>query len=640
MRRTPRKPAVPQTTAPFTAQDRYFFSEGTHARLYDQLGCHPLAGGGARFAVWAPNAGSVSVVGDWNGWNAEAHPLQPHEDTGIWTGSVGEARPGQAYKYRIRSHHGGYQVDKADPFAFFCEHPPDTASRVWTLDYEWQDSDWMATRGPRNALDAPMSIYEVHAGSWRRRDGNFLNYRELAPLLADYVLEMGFTHVELMPITEHPFYGSWGYQTTGYFAPTARYGTPQDFMFFVDHLHQRGIGVLLDWVPSHFPADEHGLGYFDGTHLYEHADPKQGFHPEWKSSIFNYGRHEVRSFLISSALFWLEKYHLDGLRVDAVASMLYLDYGRKHGEWIPNRHGGRENLEAIEFLQHLNRAVYREHPDTLTVAEESTAWPRVSRPTDMDGLGFGMKWNMGWMHDTLAFMHQEPIHRRYHHHQLTFSLVYAFSENFVLPLSHDEVVYGKGSLVNKMPGDNWQQFANLRALFGYMWGHPGKKLLFMGGEFGQRREWTHDGELEWWVAALEGHAGLQRFVAQLNRVYQATPALHQLDFSGEGFEWIAADDAERSVFAFLRKPRKGAGPPVLVVCNLTPVPRTNYLLGVPAGGRWRELINSDAGEFGGASWGNFGAVDAAPVRAHGRMQSLCLTLPPLSTLMLEHDPHA
>lgn len=626
------------TTTAFNAQDRYFFGEGTHSRLYDQLGCHLRAEGGARFAVWAPNAASVSVVGDWNGWNGDAHPLEPHEDTGIWTGSVCEVEPGQAYKYRIRSRHNGYQVDKADPFAFFCEPPPATASRAWSLDYTWSDGEWMAKRGPRNALDAPMSIYELHLGSWQRRDGRFLGYRELAPLLADYMHEMGFTHVELMPVTEHPFYGSWGYQTTAYFAPTSRYGTPQDFMYLVDHLHQRGIGVLLDWVPSHFPTDEHGLGYFDGTHLYEHADPMQGFHPEWKSSIFNYGRHEVRSFLISSGLFWLEKYHLDGLRVDAVASMLYLDYGRAHGEWIPNRHGGRENLEAIEFLQTLNRTVYREHPDTLTIAEESTAWPRVSRPTDMDGLGFGMKWNMGWMHDSLAYMHEDPVHRRYHHHQLTFSLVYAFSENFVLPLSHDEVVYGKGSLLGKMPGDSWQQFANLRALFGFMWGHPGKKLLFMGGEFGQRREWTHDGELEWWVAALEGHAGLQRYVAQLNHVYRATPALYELDFSAAGFEWVAADDAERSVFAFLRKPREGA--PVLIVSNMTPVPRTNYLLGVPRAGFWRERLNSDASEFGGAGWGNFGGVEASPVRAHGRMHSLCLTLPPLSTLILEHSPHA
>jgi len=630
---------VPIDLPILSTQDTYLFREGTHARLYDRLGCHPRPGGGAAFAVWAPNAESVSVVGDWNHWSGDADLLQTRDDSGVWQGFAEGAVAGQAYKYRIRSRHGGYTVDKADPMAFFAEAPPATASRIWDLDYAWNDGPWMSARAPKNALDAPMSIYELHPGSWRRQDGHFLGYRELAHQLAAYMREMGFTHVELMPVTEHPFYGSWGYQTTGYFAPTSRYGTPQDFMYFVDHLHQQGIGVLLDWVPSHFPTDEHGLGYFDGTYLYEHADPKQGFHPEWKSSIFNYGRAEVRSFLTSSALFWLQKYHLDGLRVDAVASMLYLDYAREHGEWIPNRHGGRENLEAIEFLQTLNRAVYREHPDTLTIAEESTAWPRVSRPTDMDGLGFGMKWNMGWMHDDLAYMKEDPVHRKFHHHKLTFAMVYAFNENFVLPLSHDEVVYGKGSLLGKMPGDAWQQFANLRALFGFMWGHPGKKLLFMGGEFGQRREWTHDGELEWWVSGLEGHAGLKRFVAQLNRVYRATPALYQLDFSAAGFEWIVADDAQRSVFAFLRKPADGS-PPVLVVSNMTPVPRTNYLLGVPLPGLWREVINSDADEFGGAGWGNLGAVEAAPVRSHGRMHSLCLTLPPLSTLILQHTPHA
>ncbi|MET3441507.1 1,4-alpha-glucan branching enzyme [Variovorax paradoxus] len=620
------------------AQDAYLFREGTHSRLYDLLGCHPSKEGGARFAVWAPNAESVAVVGDWNHWSGDADPLAPSPDgTGIWQGHASHAAPGQAYKYRIRSRHGGYVVDKADPFAFCAEHPPATASRICELSYAWNDAEWMATRGARNALDAPMSVYEVHLGSWRRRDGLFMGYREIAHELAAYVKHMGFTHVELMPVTEHPFYGSWGYQTTGYFAPTARFGSPQDFMYLVDHLHQNGIGVLLDWVPSHFPTDEHGLAYFDGTHLYEHADPRQGFHPEWNSSIFNYGRPEVRSFLVSSGLFWLDRYHLDGLRVDAVASMLYLDYARKHGEWIPNRHGGRENLEAIDFLQTLNRAVYREHPDAITVAEESTAWPRVSRPTDMDGLGFGEKWNMGWMHDVLAYMKEEPVHRKHHHHKMTFSLVYAFHENFVLPLSHDEVVHGKGSLLGKMPGDPWQQFANLRALFGFMWAHPGKKLLFMGGEFGQRREWTHDGELEWWVCDLEGHSGLQRLVAQLNRVYRGAPALYQQDFTASGFEWVVADDAERSVFAFVRKARDGH-PPLLVVSNMTPVPRTNYLLGVPQGGSWHELINTDAVEFGGSGWGNLGGVESAPVRAHGRMQSVCMTLPPLSTLILEHRP--
>lgn len=620
--------------------DIYLFREGTHAHLADKLGCHMRPGGGADFSVWAPNAQSVSVIGDWNYWSGEADRLAPRaDDSGIWEGFVAQAQHGQAYKYRIHSSQGGYVVDKADPFAIYAELAPATGSRIWSLEHEWHDQQWMASRGPKNALDAPMAIYEVHLGSWRRQDGHFLGYRELAHQLAAYVTKMGFTHIELMPVTEHPFYGSWGYQTTGYFAPTARFGTPQDFMYFVDHMHQQGIGVLLDWVPSHFPTDEHGLGYFDGTHLFEHADPRQGFHPEWKSSIFNYGRGEVRSFLTSSGQFWLNQYHLDGLRVDAVASMLYLDYAREHGEWIANQHGGRENLEAIEFLQTLNRAVYREHPDTLTIAEESTAWPRVSRPTDMDGLGFGMKWNMGWMHDNLAYMKQEPIHRKYHHHQLTFSMVYAFNENFVLPLSHDEVVHGKGSLLNKMPGDDWQQFANLRALFGWMWGHPGKKLLFMGCEFGQRREWNHDGELEWWVTEQEGHGGLQRYVAQLNRVYRETPALHELDFSADGFEWLAADDSQASVFAFLRKP-KGEGAPVLVVCNMTPVPRTNYLLGVPKAGFWREVINSDAREFGGSGWGNLGGVEAAPVGSHGRAQSVCLTLPALSCLILEHATHA
>ena len=622
-----------------SGQDAYLFREGTHSRLYDLLGCHPdEKGGGARFAVWAPNAEAVSVVGDWNYWSGDADLLQPDPDgTGIWSGHVPNAAIGQTYKYRIRSRHGGYMVDKADPVAFAAELPPATASRICELSYQWGDAGWMADRARRNALDAPMSVYEVHLGSWRREDGHFLGYREIAHRLAAYALEMGFTHVELMPVTEHPFYGSWGYQTTGYFAPTARFGSPQDFMYLVDHLHQKGIGVLLDWVPSHFPTDEHGLAYFDGTHLYEHADPRQGFHPEWNSSIFNYGRPEVRSFLVSSGLFWLDLYHIDGLRVDAVASMLYLDYARGHGGWVPNRHGGRENLEAIDFLQTLNRAVYREHPDTLTVAEESTAWPRVSRPTDMDGLGFGEKWNMGWMHDTLAYMKEEPVHRKYHHHKLTFSLVYAFHENFVLPFSHDEVVHGKGSLLGKMPGDNWQQFANLRALYGFMWAHPGKKLLFMGGEFGQRREWTHDGELEWWVSGLEGHAGLQRLVSQLNRVYRASPALHRLDFSSAGFEWLAADEADLSIFAFLRKAGDGS-PPLLAVSNMTPVPRTNYMLGVPLGGRWCEVINTDATEFGGSGWGNFGGVEAAPVGSHGRRQSVCLTLPPLSTLILEHRP--
>jgi 1,4-alpha-glucan branching enzyme len=621
-----------------TDQDIYLFREGTHGRLFDQFGSRLSAdGSGAHFAVWAPNAAEVSVIGDWNGWNAAANRLAPRSDgSGIWEGVVPGVQHGQPYKYRITSRFGGYSVEKADPFSLFCELPPDTASRLWTLDYTWNDAAWMSSRASRNGLDAPMSIYELHAGSWRRKDGQFLNYRELAHALADYLDELGFTHVELMPITEHPFYGSWGYQTTGYFAPTARYGTPQDLMYFVDHLHQRGIGVILDWVPSHFPADQHGLSYFDGTHLYEHADPRQGFHPEWNSSIFNFGRNEVRSFLVSSALFWFEKYHIDGLRVDAVASMLYLDYARNEGEWIPNRFGGRENLEAIDFLRILNQSVYRDYPGATMIAEESTAWPMVSRPPDMGGLGFGLKWNMGWMHDTLAYFKQNPIHRKYHHGELTFSLIYAFNENFVLPLSHDEVVYGKGSLIGKMPGDDWQMFANLRTLFGYMWAHPGKKLLFMGGEFAQRREWTHEGELEWWVSELPGHIGVKRLIGDLNRVYRREAALHQIDFSPEGFEWVDVGNAEMSVLAFLRKSR-GLGAPLLVVCNFTPVPRANFLVGVPARGIWREIINTDAREYGGSGWGNLGGVESVPVSAHGRTESINLSLPPLSTIILRWE---
>jgi len=492
----------------------------------------------------------------------------------------------------------------------------------------------MRDRSKRNALDAPMSVYEVHLGSWRRDDANRLpTYREVAIPLAEHARALGFTHVELMPITEHPFYGSWGYQTTGYFAATSRYGSPQDFMYLVDVLHEHGIGVILDWVPSHFPADAHGLAEFDGTHLYEHADPRQGFHPEWNSSIFNYGRNEVRAFLLSSALFWLEHFHIDGLRVDAVASMLYLDYGRKAGEWIANRHGGNENLEAIDFLRMLNQAVYRDHPDTQVIAEESTSWPAVSRPVYTGGLGFGMKWNMGWMHDTLNYLHESPIYRKYHHGELTFSIWYAFFENFMLPLSHDEVVYGKGSLIGKMPGDNWQQFANLRLLFGYMWAHPGKKLLFMGGEFGQRREWSHEGSLEWWVLQYGDHAGVQRWVSDLNRLYREEPALYEIDFDKPGFEWIDANDADESVLTFLRRPKHG--PPVVVACNFTPVPRYNYVLGVPSGGYWREVLNGDAPIYGGSGVGNYGGVEAAPVASHGRPFSLTMTLPPLAVLLLK-----
>ncbi len=624
-----------------TEHDIYLFKEGSHARLYEKFGCHLAERdgvAGAYFSVWAPNARRVSVIGDWNDWNAAAHPLAVRGDSsGVWEGFVPGVSRGQAYKYRVVSNVGGYEVEKADPFAFSAEPPPKTASRAWNLDYHWGDAAWMAARGAANALDAPMSIYEMHLGSWQRADGNrLLSYSEIAQPLAEYVRDMGFTHVELMPVTEHPFYGSWGYQTTGYYAPTARYGSPEEFMYLVDTLHQHGVGVILDWVPSHFPGDEHGLVYFDGTALYEHADPKQGFHPEWTSQIFNYGRNEVRGFLVSSALFWLDRYHVDGLRVDGVASMLYLDYARKEGEWVPNRYGGRENLEAVEFLRLLNQAVYRDHPDVQMMAEESTSWPMVSRPVYLGGLGFGIKWNMGWMHDTLKYMSQDPVHRKYHHDQITFSIWYAFYENFVLPLSHDEVVHGKGALIGKMPGDSWQQFANLRLLYGYMWGHPGKKLLFMGGEFGQRREWQHEESLEWHVLQYPEHAGLQRWVSDLNRLYRSEPALYQVDFEQSGFEWVDCNDSEQSVLTFLRRPR-GGGAPVLVVCNFTPVPRTNYIVGVPQGGYWRELANSDATLYGGSGMGNLGGVAAAPVAAHGRLHSLALTLPPLAVVMFKAE---
>ncbi len=624
-----------------TQNDIYLFKEGTFYRAYGKLGAHAATVEGRRgthFAVWAPNAEAVSVVGDFNGWTAERDALAPRWDqSGIWEGFIPELGPGTLYKYHIRSRLGGYRVDKSDPFAFRCELPPRTASVVWDLHYDWSDLPWQRDRTRVNALDAPWSIYEVHLGSWRRVPEDHdrpLTYRELAVQLADYVIDMGFTHVELLPVMEHPFYGSWGYQVTGYFTPTARYGTPQDFMYLIEELHRRGIGVILDWVPSHFPSDEHGLAFFDGTHLYEHADPRQGYHPEWNSSIFNYGRAEVRDFLGSSAMFWLDAYRADALRVDAVASMLYLDYGRRAGEWIPNRFGGHENLDAVEFAKQINAAIYRDFPAAQTIAEESTAWPMVSRPTYLGGLGFGLKWNMGWMHDTLKYFQTDPIFRKYHHNALTFSIWYAFTENFVLPLSHDEVTQGKGSLIGKMHGDEWQQFANLRLLYGYMWAHPGKKLLFMGSEFGQRREWQHEESLEWHVLEYPLHAGVQRWVRELNRFYRDTPALHELDFSPDGFEWLDCNDAEASVIAFLRKSRS-PGSEVLVVCNFTPVVREDYRVGVPCGGLWRERLNSDAREYGGSGQGNLGAVEAAPLAAHGRFHSLSLRLPPLGVLYLQ-----
>jgi 1,4-alpha-glucan branching enzyme len=620
--------------------DLFLFNEGSHYRLYEKLGAHPTTVGGVGgtyFAVWAPNAKQVFVTGEFNGWDKSSHPLCPKWQSGIWEGFIPGVTEGTIYKYYIVSHHRGYRVEKADPFAFYAETPPKTASVVWNLNYDWQDQRWMEKRHSHNALDAPISIYEVHLGSWRRvpEEGNrYLGYRELAQELAEYVKETGFTHVEFLPVMEHPFYGSWGYQATGYFAPTSRYGIPQDFMYLVDYLHQHDIGVILDWVPSHFPNDEHGLGHFDGTHLYEHGDSRQGIHPHWNSFVFNYGRHEVRSFLFSNALFWLDKYHIDGLRVDAVASMLYLDYGRKQGEWIPNQYGGRENLEAIAFLRRLNEAIYLEKSDVQTIAEESTAWPMVSRPTHLGGLGFGFKWDMGWMHDTLEYMTKDPIYRKYHHNNLTFRLIYAFFENFVLPLSHDEVVHGKSSLLGKMPGDDWQKFANLRLLLGYMYAQPGKKFLFMGGEFGQWREWLHDESLEWHLLQFLPHSGLQRWVSDLNRVYRSQPALYQVDFNPAGFEWIDCNDVEHSIVSLIRKGRS-PDDVVAVVCNFTPVTRFHYQIGVPRAGFWRELLNSDANEYGGSGQGNLGGVEAAPIPLHGRPCSLTITLPPLATVFFK-----
>jgi 1,4-alpha-glucan branching enzyme len=624
-----------------TEQDIYLFKEGSHFRLYEKLGSRSMAVNGARgtyFAVWAPNAERVSVIGEFNGWNQEVDILDVRWDgSGIWEGFIPGVEKGAVYKYHIVSRYNNYRVDKADPFAFYSETPPKTASVVWDLDYEWNDDEWMKNRHKRNALSAPYSIYEVHIGSWKRvvgGEGTFLSYREVAHQLADYAKDMRFTHVEFLPVMEHPFYGSWGYESLGYFAPTSRYGTPEDFMYLVDFLHQNGIGVILDWVPSHFPGDEHGLVYFDGTHLYEHADIKKGFHPEWKSYIFNHSRNEVREFLISSALFWLDKYHADGLRVDAVASMLYLDYGRKEGEWIPNEFGGRESLEAISFVKRFNEAVYGDYPDVQTIAEESTAWPMVSRPVYVGGLGFGMKWNMGWMHDTLDYFSQDPIYRKYHHNQLTFSIWYAFSENFVLPLSHDEVVYGKGSLIRKMPGDDWQKYANLKALFGYTYGHPGKKLVFMGGEFGQWNEWYHEGSLDWHLLDYPAHVGVQTWIKDLNSFYKSEPAMHELDFSTDGFEWINFRDWESSIVSFIRK-GKNTKDIILVICNFTPIPRYNYRVGVPRGGFWTEVLNSDARTYDGSGYGNLGGVEATPIPSYGRYYSLSLILPPLGVLFFK-----
>lgn len=626
-----------------TDYDLYLFGEGTHLRAYEKLGAHPVetdSSRGVHFAVWAPNAAQVSVIGDHNGWNPRSHPMQLRPEAGLWEVFIPEIGSGAVYKYHIDSRENGYQVDKADPYGFAAEIRPHTASRVWDLtSYTWGDSEWMANRAKKNSLDSPISIYEVHLGSWRRvpeEANRWLTYREMAVQLAEYVHDAGFTHVEFLPITEHPFDGSWGYQTIGYFAPTGRFGSPSDFMFLVDYLHQHGIGVILDWVPAHFPKDEAGLGYFDGTHLYEHADPRQGEQPDWNTFIFNYGRREVRSFLTGNSLFWFDKYHVDGLRVDAVSSMLYLDYAKQGGQWIPNRYGGRENLEALDFLRRVNEQVYSAYPDVMMIAEESTAWPMVSRPLYLGGLGFGFKWNMGWMHDTLAYMSKDPIFRGYEHNKITFSFSYAFTENFVLPYSHDEVVYGKRSMIGKMPGDEWQQFANLRLLYGFMFGHPGKKLLFMGGEFGQRSEWNHDTSLDWHLLQNPFHSGLLRWVRDLNTFYRGQPSLFEMDCDPAGFEWVDGSDSQRSVLCFLRKGVHSADM-MLFICNFTPVPRHNYRVGVPIDCHWREMLNSDAPLYGGSGQGNIGGVAAAPLPIHGRPFSLNVTLPPLGIVVFQPE---
>ena len=628
-------PIYPYST--LSADDIFWFNEGSHFRLYQFLGAHPIHAygqDGVYFAVWAPNAKSVSVISDFNQWNKTSHFLQPHANSGIWEGFIANVKPGFLYKFHIESHYHHFTVDKADPFGVYHEVPPKTASIVWDLSYQWHDEDWLKNRGKNQNLKSPITIYEIHLGSWRRlveENNRFLTYRELAPYLAFYVKEMGYSHVEFLPIMEHPYYESWGYQTTGYFAPTSRYGTPQDFMYLIDYLHQHQIGVIIDWVPSHFPNDEHGLAYFDGTHLFEHADPRQGFHPDWKSAIFNYSRNEIWSFLISSALFWLDKYHIDGIRVDAVASMLYLDYSRKPGEWIPNAFGGRENLSAVNFLRRFNEVVYANYPDVQTIAEESTAWGNVSKPIYMGGLGFGFKWDMGWMHDTLHYLSQDPIYRKYYHNEMSFRMIYAFTENFVLPLSHDEVVHGKGSLLAKMPGKDFDKFANVRLLLGYMYTQPGKKLLFMGNDFGQWREWQHNESLDWHLLNDALHQGLQNWVKKLNELYQHELALHELDHDPAGFAWIDCHDAEQSIFSFIRKSSNNDC--ILIVVNGTPVLRKPYRVGIPYPGHWQELANSDEKIFGGANNLNDIAF-AETIPAHHQAFSLSLTLPPLSIIML------
>lgn len=631
----------PYTTPPLLSSfDLHLFGEGKLYQAYDRMGAHPRTVdgvSGVNFAVWAPNAESISVVGDFNGWDARRHPMRRTGDGGVWELFLPGIKTGEKYKYRVRGKWGEV-VDKCDPFGFAAELPPQTASIVTDLSvHQWQDQAWMERRQKINQLEQPISIYEVHLGSWRRspeRKHGWLSYRDLAHQLVAYCKQQGYTHLELMPISEHPYTGSWGYQTVGYFAATSRYGTPEDFMYFVDYCHQNGIGVILDWVPAHFPKDAHGLRRFDGSALYEHEDPRLGEHPDWGTMIFNYGRHEVRNFLVSNALFWLDKYHIDGLRVDAVASMLYLDYSRKQGEWIPNAFGGRENLEAISLLQEFNVETHKQFPGVLTIAEESTAWGGVSRPTYTGGLGFSLKWNMGWMNDTLRYMRHEPIHRAHHHDELTFSLIYAFTENFALPLSHDEVVHGKRALVDQMPGDMWQKFANLRLLYSYMWTHPGKKLLFMGSDFGQWTEWNHDAELQWDLLRWDTHAGVQRMMADINKLYQAEPALHQVDFDPSGFEWVDCMNRADSVLAYIRR-AKDPKDFVVVCCNFTPVPRTGHLVGVPQVGWYQEVFNSDSEFYGGSNIGSHPGVMATTAGHHQREAKISINLPPLGLVIFK-----
>ncbi len=620
----------------FSEFDINLFKAGKHFRLYEKLGAHLTEVDGVKgvyFAVWAPAARSVSVIGDFNYWVQGQHPLMVRWDSsGIWEGFIPGVEKGTRYKYKIQSNSGAI-TEKADPFALFCEHPPQTASVVWDLDYKWKDKSWMTSRKDKNGLDKPYSVYEVHLGSWRRNaEGKFLAYLEMADQLVDYVKETGFTHVEFMPVMEYPYDPSWGYQLVGYYAPTSRFGKPQDFMVLVDKLHQAGIGVILDWVPSHFPEDAHGLGFFDGSNLYEHPDRRKGYHPDWKSLVFNYGRNEVRAFLISNAIFWLDRYHADGLRVDAVASMLYLDYSRNDGEWEPNMFGGRENLETISFLKDFNEAVYSMFDGVQTIAEESTSFPMVSRPTSAGGLGFGMKWMMGWMHDTLQYFKRETIYRKYHQNDLTFSMTYAFSENFMLPLSHDEVVYGKRSILGRMPGDEWQRFANLRLLYGYMFTHPGAKLLFMGDEFGQSAEWKFDGSLDWHLLQFGYHEGIRKTIAALNKLYTSHPALYEKQFSPDGFEWISYSDHQNAVLSYIRK---GENPKqdVVVVCNFTPVVRTDYRIGLPAKGKLTEVFNSDHADFGGSGVLNGKSIKIDKEAWNGREFSASITLPPLGVVV-------